>query len=275
MKAARPEQFRFSARDAPVVLKQRGISSVLAVSPHPDDVAFSAGVLLKCLAEHFPTEILTVFDRSRWIPNHNTADTDVDTASRLRIEEDRIFCSWAGVGRRSLSLEDAGLRGYDDRTERGTQLQMDNTSAQVCRMIDPLLRNLDRALVLGPAGIGGHVDHCIVRDAVLKHARHDAIVLLYDDLPYADGRSKVAGIGAYSRTKVRRKADWLVEFSEPFLSMKLRGAALYRSQIRAVDKIRIISHGSNICPGRRYAEHYTEVVSQPVRRSNERCPQFE
>lgn len=238
------------------VLRREGISSVIAVSPHPDDIAFSAGAMVAAVAPHLPTEILTVFERSTWAPNLDGVHGSPGLTSRIRLDEDRTYCDWLRAARTGFALPDTSLRGYDSRTEYGLPLRHNDLSKRVGHLMERHLGPRRRALILAPAGIGGHIDHRLVRDAVLARARRDATVLLYDDLPYAASERAadraLLPIGAGARVC----EQWLIRFSAGALAIKLRGASLYRSQFRPWDRFRIIAHAAGVSRGNGFAERY-------------------
>jgi LmbE family N-acetylglucosaminyl deacetylase len=76
-----------------------------------------------------------------------------------------------------------------------------------------------------PLGVGGHVDHRIVRRAAEQ--RFGSSLIYYEELPYARRRRDVR--------KVIRGAGWrgrTVAVSEEGLEAKVRAVAAYRSQVK-------------------------------------------
>jgi LmbE family N-acetylglucosaminyl deacetylase len=205
----------------------RDVDGVVAVAPHPDDVAESAGGFVRRLAERWAVTVVTVFCESTWAPKIDPARRTAAYVTRVRRAEDEAYCAALGLQRRELGLPDASLRGYDDDSERGPMATTDRVREQVEPGIAAALAAFERPFVLCPAAIGGHVDHVIVRDAVLALAG-GAPVLLYEDLPYAIEAPPL------SRAPVAAATVGVSVAIE--VAQKLRDLGAYESQIRASDR---------------------------------------
>lgn len=184
---------------APTAARDAARPVVLAVSPHLDDAAFSAGALLAGLAARgADVRVLTVFTAGGPDPQgfalacqtDKGLAPDVDYMALRRAEDDTAM---AALGAESvhLGLDEAPHRGYDSAAALfGPVLAGDETTPDdVCGALEQELARPDMPppdLVLGPAALGDHVDHRHVRDALdmLSH-RHGLAVVRWDDLPYA------------------------------------------------------------------------------------------
>jgi LmbE family N-acetylglucosaminyl deacetylase len=225
---------------------------VLALSPHPDDIAFSVGGLLRWLAARTDITLVTVFTRNVWVPNLEVSEPDEETVSRLRQAEDVRYCERVGVHRVPLGLPDAGLRGYDDLTERLAPRAEAEVAAAVREALAALLP--DRGALLCPLGLGGHVDHGIVRDAALAvetgTARH---VAFYEDLPYARHLDD-AEIAAHAGRVDAAARPHRFDLAPPLWRRKLEDLAVYRTQVREQDLDDFSAHARRVSGERGLAE---------------------
>lgn len=170
--------------------------TVLAVSPHLDDAAFSAGGTLAALAGRgHAVTVATVFTRSVAGPTGFALRCQTDKGvppdadyMALRRDEDRAACDALGAEAVWLDLEEAPHRGYstpaalfeavhagDERTWRGV---LDRLRALVAARPPDLL--------LTCQGLGGHVDHRHVVRAVAALADETGLpTAWWRDAPYA------------------------------------------------------------------------------------------
>ncbi len=159
---------------------------VLAVSPHLDDAAFSAGGTLAALAAagHDVT-VVTCFTRSVPDPTGFALACQTDKGlgpevdyMALRRDEDSKAMSVLGVRPVHLELPEAPHRGYLSARALFSGISPHDG---VDRALEPLLRDLDADLWLAPRGIGAHVDHLQVLRVVARLGRP---VLWWRDSPY-------------------------------------------------------------------------------------------
>lgn len=157
-----------------------GAVRVVAVSPHLDDAAFSAGGVLARLADagHDVT-VATVFTAS--VPDPTgfalACQTDKGIAPdvdylALRRAEDRAAMAVLGVRHAHLGLPEAPHRGYDSPAALFAGVRPGDR-------LD--LPALDADVLLAPQGLGGHVDHLLVGAAVAALGRPTA---WWRDAPY-------------------------------------------------------------------------------------------
>jgi len=134
---------------------------ILAVSPHLDDAAFSAGATLATLIAHgHRVTLVTAFAAA----GEPAAD---DTMAARRIE-DMQAAARLGVQRLvHLPFPEAQERGYDDLTG---PLRGDDDVAPDVRAALDILGAFD--LILAPLALGEHVDHRQLRRALGLHGRH-------------------------------------------------------------------------------------------------------
>lgn len=217
---------------------------LLVLSPHLDDGVVSAGGLIhRARARGERVLLVTVF----------TADEPNDLPSKLardlhrwfgigrsvleeRRREDLAACAILGVEARHLDLPDAVYR-TDDSTGRAFYRDLGSLFAQPrsadTRQILPLLENHFSELpvagrTLAPLGIGGHVDHRLVRAAAERaFGAGDTELLFYEDFPY------VRKMGAL-RLVLKPRREWrrvVISLSEEDLAARIEATAAYASQI--------------------------------------------
>jgi LmbE family N-acetylglucosaminyl deacetylase len=209
----------------------------LAISPHLDDAGLSVGAWLASLAEICPVVVATVFSAAApephswiadWVVRKNGYQDAAELYQERRKEDSEVLSS--------LSLTPLHL-GLPDAIFRRTQvarwsrpnyptLKYDAMSGRVARadrslpieiagLIGGLIAQYKPALVVGPLGIGRHVDHLIVRDAVRRAGLDDSTGCQFvyaSDQPYALTAAqdplfvRAAGLSPYSWTEGREEA---------------------------------------------------------------------
>jgi LmbE family N-acetylglucosaminyl deacetylase len=139
---------------------------VLYVSPHPDDVAFSAAARMASdRAAGRDLTLLTLF-----------APDD-----EARAVEDRAFAQLAGARLLAGGFRDAPLRGLRKLRQLFGPLDDEPLVEGVRAKLQSLVAE-GHERVVAPLGIGGHVDHQLAYEAARR--LRDAEVLFYEDAPY-------------------------------------------------------------------------------------------
>lgn len=219
---------------------------VMAVSPHPDDVALSAGGLIWKLHSSNTIRLLTVFGRSRWV-SHSIARElrDSETITALRAEEERNYAEQLAADCNILPYEDASLRSYDAVSERLKTHDPASWREQVKASVRMEIARYRPHLLIGPAGIGNHIDHVIVSEAINELERiPDMAVLFYQDLPYATEPELRAGTP--NRFDIAGVLDIDIEAG---LDQKVRNLGLYASQIDNKLCLQIEEHARKVGNG--------------------------
>ena len=163
---------------------------LVAVSPHLDDAAFSAGGTLAMHARAgWRVTVVTCFTGNVARPRGFALACQLDKGlgpevdyMALRRGEDACACAALGAVAVHLPLLEAPHRGYANAPALfGARRPGDGAVGDLVALLAPHVEAAD--LVLGPLAVGDHVDHHAVRDA-LTGLRPDA--LLWEDWPYAD-----------------------------------------------------------------------------------------
>ncbi len=168
--------------------------TALFLSPHLDDAVFSCGGLLAQLGDAgWRTAMVTAFTATV-LPASGFAlacqldkglAADVDYMALRRAEDAEAAAILGVADLRWLGLPEAPHRGYGSAAELfGGVHAADDIWRPLATSIAALLAELRPDLVLGPQGLGGHVDHLQMIRAI-RHAGGDARVAFYRDTPYA------------------------------------------------------------------------------------------
>jgi len=171
------------------------------LSPHLDDAVFSCGGLMAGLArEGHELHVVTCFTQS--VPNpqgfalacqlDKGLSAEVDYMA-LRREEDRQACAILGATPHWLDLAEAPHRGYDSAPALFEGLQpQDRILPELNVRVQKIISELQPDMVLSPLGIGHHVDHLVVGQAVLQLQQTFPYVpyLFWYDEPYFSKHSK-------------------------------------------------------------------------------------
>ncbi len=169
-----------------------------------------------------------------------------DVMARRRLEDER-FAYFAEASVVFLDLPDAVFRGYEGDPELlGTPRDDDPPPIEILRR--EILR-LEPQRVYFPLGIGGHVDHRLVRAvgaALLAEPRAwvmpgpdwAGIVTFYEDFPYAwwSGFSQLEDLGDGFLADLPADVSLAPEFTDigDQIERKIRGIALYESQLEGL-----------------------------------------
>lgn len=179
---------------------------VLAISPHLDDAALSAGATLaEFAARGVDVAVLTLFAGSPHEPLseiarafHAKCGLPLDaSAVAARRDEDRAAMRELGAYARHGEFPDAIYRrephgswlcGHELAMFDDLPLEAGGLLTEVTREVRAILGVINPDLVLTCAAVGDHIDHRLTNAAVLDAATGTEIpILLWEDLPYAVG----------------------------------------------------------------------------------------
>jgi len=213
-----------------------GAASVVAVSPHPDDVALSCGGLLLEMRPLADVALLTVFSASRWMLGADLEPISAEAVTARRQREEQCYADLLGARLVMLDAADSSLRGYDADSECADHALDERLACQVETSLAESLDRIRPDLVLGPAAIGGHVDHRLVSDGLLSLSKtRDWSLVLYEDLPYAASTPNRKGRGF--------RSDCVVKVSiAAAINLKIELLRTYASQIDDATCRRVRAH---------------------------------
>lgn len=219
------------------------VYDAIYLSPHLDDAALSCGgQIARRAADGESVLVLTVFAGREPEPPHSRLATRLHRLFSLprdvvetRRREDVAACEILGAEARHWNFREAIYR----RDDRGRFLytRLRRLFARPHRADEALVPELAaelRALLgdgpsvsdlVAPLGVGGHVDHRLVRRAA--ETCGTPAVAFYEELPYVERRRAL-------RRALARRRDWsprVVELTEGDLVRKLEACSRYGSQI--------------------------------------------
>lgn len=165
----------------------------LALSPHLDDAAFSAGGLLATMAaDGWRVVMATLFTQSVPDPKgfalacqlDKGLSPDVDYMA-LRRAEDGLAAEALGIAPPlHLPFREAPHRGYASAPELFAEIRCDDPiDRDLAPALSELIASETPDLILCPQAVGGHVDHVQVVRA-LRGLAPAAPILWWRDFPY-------------------------------------------------------------------------------------------
>lgn len=167
---------------------------LVAVSPHLDDALFSAGgTLARCARRGWRVVIATCFTGNVDRPANFALACQLDKGiaaevdyMALRRAEDQVACAAIGAVPVHLPFLEAPHRGYANAAALFAGRRADDdVEPALTAALHGLIATYRPALVLGPYGLGRHVDHLIVRSSLDSLGRFPRR-RLWQDWPYAD-----------------------------------------------------------------------------------------
>jgi LmbE family N-acetylglucosaminyl deacetylase len=215
------------------------------LSPHPDDAAFSVGGLLhrRCFSS---ATIVTIFGKTNFLGVAGF-QSEWHEATGTRKREDEAFARLVGATLIYRCHPEAALRVapcedviFNPATDPLCPPGLADDLAEILVEKTP-------DLILAPLGLGGHIDHLLVRSIAPCLAETCGAALgYYEDLPYA-GRiplPKILGLVSEVNSEL---APIKVNLAGS-LQSKLKSLSVYQTQTvpATVDVIR--QHAMNLCP---------------------------
>jgi len=161
-------------------------------SPHFDDAFLSLGGYLGYCYSLKRISVVIIFGRSNRIYKQDVSGGLIEHASAIRAGEEAGNIRRINAELIIFDNEEAVLRGYQRRNDctGGYPIDVDDrldaaTRETVYAQISAMVRHHRDALHLFPLGIGGHVDHVLVRDVTVGEPALESSIAYYEDLPYA------------------------------------------------------------------------------------------
>lgn len=162
--------------------------NLIFVSPHPDDIALTFAGLIRNnhdFTGHNNVEVL-IFNQSQWMEADSHQDlsiTRIRKVSKIRLNEeipalDDLFNS--NIRLETYGFADAPIRHYEGPKTAGGgpggdfstfRSEEENIYQQLIPVFEVKLRTPDCAMFVLLAN-GHHIDHFLVREAVITAARH-------------------------------------------------------------------------------------------------------
>lgn len=169
------------------------MKTVLTLSPHLDDAAFSVGPLLAELSTNARMIVATVFTQSVTNPSGFALACQLDKGlapdvdyMELRRGEDMEWAKIIGAEVVHGQFMEAPHRGYQSPIELfGPILDSDELNPYLLDWVVELIASFNPDLILFPLGIGGHVDHQWLREIAAQAITARANLVFFKDQPYS------------------------------------------------------------------------------------------
>lgn len=204
--------------------------TLLAISPHLDDAAFSCGgTLAQRARQGWLVIVATCFTANVAHPAgfalacqlDKGLDPSVDYMALRRLE-DQAACAALGAKAVHLPFLEAPHRGYESAPALFGRLHIDDDvqgklEAALVELIDATCPDV----VLGPLGLGSHVDHLVVA-AALGAIEPGVRLQRWEDWPYVDRQGQDA---------LRDRAHIVVDLTDADIDNKITASTAYQSQI--------------------------------------------
>ena len=166
--------------------------TVLVLSPHLDDAAFSISPLLVELRGMHRVIVATPFAASVAQPEGFALACQLDKGlepevdyMQLRRSEDANWAKAMGVEVIHGDLQEAPHRDYENASELFSGIHStDTVGPQLERWLSAVATKLAPDVTFLPLGIGGHVDHLWLRQVTEAAAPNSAPLAYYCDQPY-------------------------------------------------------------------------------------------
>ena len=225
---------------------------IALLSPHLDDAVFSVGGLMAALAdEGHELHVVTCFTRSVPNPTGFALACQLDKGlspevdyMQLRREEDTHACELLSAQPHWLDLPEAPHRGYHSAAALfGDLAKEDDIQLELQERVSDAVKAINPDLILSPEGIGNHVDHRQVRQAVdsLKERIPTMLFLRWYDEPYLSRHPEqypehVSGARKPGWEMLHQRATnpgaAVVQLDvEPFADRKIAACAAYATQV--------------------------------------------
>jgi len=224
------------------------------LSPHPDDICFSAFLAIKEKDPSNPPVIITVFNKTCWRFDAPVRSQDAARVTSVRAHEERTFAASVEATVKFLEFEDSSLRYRFLGDEYKNTPTEDHIFPTVEKTIHDALERYDSiGKIYIPLGISNHVDHLICREAVFRHHHLRNNAVLYEDLPY---------VASFSEENIRVFVGQLCShlanntLHTPSVKEKTAAMSFYRSQLEEDTISTVIKYGVRLGNNTSLAERY-------------------
>lgn len=225
---------------------------ILLISPHMDDAVFSVGgIAAELAAQGNEVHVLTCFTKSVENPTGFALACQLDKNlpaeidyMELRRQEDQKACQLLDIIPHWGDLLEAPHRGYHSAKELFLDIKKEDDIAEILLgILENCIEKIQPQLIISPKGIGKHVDHQQVCNALelLKRKFAEIKYLQWYDQPYLmrnpDGLAEKASIKNELNFKLLREfstenTEKPIIFDLKSVNMlKFQACAAYESQV--------------------------------------------
>jgi LmbE family N-acetylglucosaminyl deacetylase len=226
----------------------------LFISPHPDDICYSAFLAITQRDASSPAVIVTLFSQSCWTFLSTLQRQDAMQVTHMRRDEELAFAGFVNANVDFLDLPDTSLRcaTFGDEYRLAPTEDFIYETARA-KLSDVLRRRESIATIYAPLGISGHVDHLIARDIMLGFDPLRHRLLLYEDLPYVARYNDKAITSFAARLPGQPRPELR---TAPSPQRKIDAMRLYRSQLEPNTVEVVIGYGMQRSEQTIFAERY-------------------
>lgn len=220
---------------------------ILIVSPHPDDAVFSlGGFMLKEIKKNIV--VWDIFSEQEY----SICPGKDSNREEILVEEHQVM----DLLKRKVimaGLPEAGVRGSSRLSDILNQSLSDKEKPMtvlVKQKFTEIMKMLQPETIYLPLGCGKHIDHVIVREAVIECLRYytkDINVFMYEEFPYALNRQWVED--ALKDCELYKLEYCGIDVTG-MENKKAEIMQIYKSQIRKREIRNIIGHACNIESGK-------------------------
>lgn len=201
---------------------------IVLLSPHPDDIAFSiGGTICSDSFKNASFLLMNIFNKSQYcLPTFKT-----DCINQQREQEDKKFAEDFSLIIHNLDLPDSSVLGHTAYSET-ICAPNDMRSITLKQKLTNILNREKPDIVFCPLGIGGHIDHKMIKEICIDtYHENDWDLIFYEDLPYAYYYSSV-GIESIVRKTISLKnlCAQYINITDIW-DVKERGIKYYESQV--------------------------------------------
>jgi len=211
--------------------------TLLILSPHLDDAAFSISPLLLEMSANHRITVATPFAGSVKQPKGFALDCQLDKGlgpqvdyMKLRRSEDAQWAEKICAEVIHGDLKEAPHRGYESAADLFSGIHSaDSIGPELQAWLSAIAESLSPNLILLPLGIGGHVDHLWLRQVTEATSPDLASLVYYCDQPYCAKIGLTPTDPALAET--RGLEDLKLTPDPPALRGALEATEAYKSQI--------------------------------------------
>ena len=250
----------------------------LYLSPHLDDAVLSCGGLIRRqVTSGTPVLVVTVFagepqhaELSAYAAQTHSRWGKATHPTTVRRKEDRSAMNLLGAEYLHLAYADAIYRFSQDSFLYSSDQELfgpihpseSRLLSRLAEIIAGLHTSRDET-VYAPLAVGNHVDHQLVRDALLSLQAHSSQIVFYEDYPYVDRPGALTGALRMLGTQEWESEVQLLD--EQCLKAKITAIAAYQSQMATLfegDKtmaLRVREYSRAVSPDQGFAERYWRI----------------
>jgi LmbE family N-acetylglucosaminyl deacetylase len=254
---------------------------IIYLSPHLDDAALSCGGLIsRQVLEGAEVLVVTVFAGrppeggiSEYAAGLHDHWGDTSRPVDRRSDEDQRALRLLHASSLHLGYPDAIYRSseesflYTSREELfGALHPVDRAlAAQIAEDIAAISPSR-WAVIYSPLAVGNHVDHQLVRNAMLERQTPPGELVFYEDYPYVEQPGALTN--ALELLGARRWTSEVQQFDESCLKRKIRAISAYQSQISTLFDteqalaLRVREYSRAVGPEPGFAERYWRISAE-------------